>query len=74
MLRFGVNLSPALALALLDDAPDLARGPVATASQQLQGQVDRTADQPEPAHAGTDAPAGKARSAAIFDLGFIGSV
>ncbi len=70
--RFRVNLYPALAL--LDDAPDLACGLVATAGQQLQRQVDRTAHQPKPAHAGPDAPAGKTRSAPVFDLRFIGSV
>jgi hypothetical protein len=62
------------ALALFDNAPDLACGPISTACQQLQRQVDRTAHQPKPAHAGPDAPAGETRSAPILDLGFIGSV
>jgi hypothetical protein len=70
--RFRVNLHPALALC--DDALDLACGLVATACQQLQRQVDRTAHQPKPAHAGPDAPAGETHSAPIFDLRLIGSV
>jgi hypothetical protein len=70
--RFRVNLYPALAL--LDDAPDLACGPISTACQQLQRQVNRTAHQPKPAQAGPDAPARKTRSTPIFDLRFIGSV
>jgi hypothetical protein len=70
--RFRVNLYPALAL--LDDAPDLACGPISTACQQLQRQVDRAAQQAKPAHARPDAPARETRSAPIFDLGFIGSV
>jgi hypothetical protein len=70
--RFRVNLYPALAL--LDYAPDLACGPISTARQQLQRQVDRAAHQAKPAHAGPDAPAGETRSTPIFDLRFIGYV
>jgi hypothetical protein len=74
VLRFRVNLRPALALALLDDAPDLASGPIATTCQQLQRQIDHTAYQAEPTYAGPDAPARKTRAAPIFDLRFICSV
>jgi hypothetical protein len=70
--RFRVNLYPALAL--FDDALDLACGLVATACQQLQRQIDRAAHQTKPTHAGPDAPAGKTRSTPIFNLRFIGSV
>jgi hypothetical protein len=69
---FRVNLYPALAL--LDDAPDLACGPISAARQQLQRQVDRTANQTKPAHASPDPPTGEARSAPIFNLRFIGAV
>jgi hypothetical protein len=70
-LRFPGNLHTAT---VLDDAPDLTRGLVAAARQQLQHQVDRAAYQTKPAHPHPDAAAGKPRSAAIFDLRFIGSV
>jgi hypothetical protein len=70
--RFRVSLCPALAL--FEDAPDLACGLVATTCQQLQGQIDRAAHQPKPSYAGPHTSAGKTRSTPILDLSFIGSV
>ena len=54
---------------LIDHVGQLARGLVAAAGQNLQDQVDGAANQAQAAHAGPDAPAGKAHAAPVFDLG-----